>query len=84
MRYYTDELLRRAGYGTEDRDRLRALRLALEDVLRGDGDREPAGELLAAAVAEPWFPLAYLRPSCRRPTSAGTTWTTTRSRPSRP
>jgi hypothetical protein len=60
MRFYTDELLRRAGYGIEDRDRLRALRLALEDVIRGDGDRQRAGELLAAAVAEPWFPLAYL------------------------
>jgi hypothetical protein len=60
MRFYTDGLLRRAGYGIEDRDRLRALRLALEDVIRGDGDRQRAGELRAAAVAEPWFPLAYL------------------------
>ena len=67
MRYYTDELLRRAGYGPEDRDRLRTLRLAVEDLLRGHGDRERAGELLAAAVTEPWFPLAYLRPELPAP-----------------
>ena len=62
MRYYTDELLRRAGYGDPTRAQLRALRLAVEDVLRGQGDRERAADLLAAAASEPWFSLAYLAP----------------------
>lgn len=60
MRYYTDELLRRAGYGTDDRRQLHTLRLAVEDVLRGKGDRAHAAELLAAAATRPWFPMAYL------------------------
>lgn len=60
MRFYTDELLRRAGYGEEDRHRLRELRLAFEEVLRGEGDRDSAATMLAAATKEPWFELAFL------------------------
>ena len=62
MRYYTDELLRRAGYDADDRGHLRALRLAVEDVMRGKGDRDQAAEQLATAVTRPWFPMAYLSP----------------------
>lgn len=60
MRFYTDELLRRAGFGTDDRAQLRTLRLVIEDLRRGKGDRAQAANLLAAAVARPWFPMAYL------------------------
>jgi pimeloyl-ACP methyl ester carboxylesterase len=60
MRYFTDEVLRRAGYGAADRAQLRAARLAWEAVLRGNGDRERAADLLAAASTRPWFPQAYL------------------------
>jgi pimeloyl-ACP methyl ester carboxylesterase len=60
MRYYTDELLRRAGYPVEDRELLGEARAAVEEVLRGDGDRPRAERLLAAAVARPWFGLSYL------------------------
>jgi len=67
MRFYTDELLRRAGYDDEDRTRLRAARLAVEDVLRGYGDRRAAAELLATAAAQPWFPMAYLGPELPAP-----------------
>jgi pimeloyl-ACP methyl ester carboxylesterase len=42
MRFYTDELLRRAGYGNAERDHLRELRLAVEALHRGAGDRESA------------------------------------------
>lgn len=62
MRFYTDELLRRAGYDAGDRAQLRALRLAVEDVLRGTGDRAQTADLLATAVTRPWFPMAYLPP----------------------
>jgi pimeloyl-ACP methyl ester carboxylesterase len=67
MRFYTDELLRRAGYGATERAQLRALRLAVEDVLRGNGDRGRTADLLAAAAIEPWFALAYLRPEVPSP-----------------
>lgn len=62
MRFHTDELLRRSGVDTAARVQLRELRLALEDVLRGAGDRTRAGALLGAASTQPWFPLAYLPP----------------------
>ena len=81
MRFYTDELLRRAGYDDAARAQLRALRLAVEDVLRGQGDRDATAGLLAAGASEPWFPLAYLSiASCRHRTSSGTTWTMTPNR----
>ncbi|WP_148614934.1 alpha/beta hydrolase [Nocardioides rubriscoriae] len=60
MRYFTDELLRRAGYDEVARGLLRELRLAMEDVLRGRGDRDRAAALLAHAVGQPWFEHAYL------------------------
>jgi len=59
MRYYCDERLRRSGYSAADRGHLKALREAVEDVIRG-GDRERAERLLASAVDRPWFELSYL------------------------
>ena len=71
MRFYTDELLRRAGYGDSERDHLRELRLAVEALLRGGGDREATAGLLRDAVNQPWFGMAYL-PSELPP--VGDTW----------
>jgi pimeloyl-ACP methyl ester carboxylesterase len=62
MRYYTDELLRRAGYNDTDRAALQELRTAIEALYRGAGDREEAEHLLSSAVTQPWFELAYLYP----------------------
>lgn len=67
MRFYTDELLRRAGYGNAERDHLRELRLAVEALHRGAGDRESAAGLLMSAVSQPWFDLAYLDSELPRP-----------------
>jgi len=67
MRYYTDELLRRGGYDEAARARLLALRIAVEDVLRGAGDRQEAADLLARAATEPWFSMAYLPPELPSP-----------------
>ena len=67
MRYYTDELLRRAGYDGAARAQLLELRVAVEDVLRGTGDREHAAGLLATATTEPWFSMAYLPPELPSP-----------------
>ena len=71
MRYYTDELLRRADHGDSARAANRALRRAFEDLLRGGGDRREAAVLLAAARDEPWFHLAYLPDDLPGP---GDTW----------
>lgn len=60
MRFLTDEALRRAGFADADRGQAVALRLAIEDVLRGGADREAAAALLADAVHRPWFALVYL------------------------
>lgn len=72
MRYYTDELLRRAGYGEDARARLLALRVAVEDVLRGTGDRQEAAALLVEAATEPWFAMAYLPPELPPPDAGWT------------
>jgi uncharacterized protein len=60
MRFYTDELLRRAGYGATDRGQLLEARLVLEEVLRGEGDFDSANKVLKAASTRPWFEHAYL------------------------
>jgi uncharacterized protein len=60
MRYFTDEALRRAGFTEADRAQARELRSAMEDMLRGCGDRDRTGLLLRDAVQRPWFDLAYL------------------------
>jgi uncharacterized protein len=67
MRFYTDELLRRAGYSKAQRAQLRALRMAIEELLRGEGDRHEAAALLLSARDEPWFDLAYLPPELPAP-----------------
>jgi uncharacterized protein len=59
MRFFTDELLRRAGYGAEVRGRALELRLGLENMLRGGGPGVTSASL-AAAKEEPWFSLTYL------------------------
>ncbi|GIG59990.1 hypothetical protein Lfu02_43620 [Longispora fulva] len=60
MRFHTDELLRRAGHDATARAEALALRAALEDLIRGDLDRERAAALLDAHRDRPWFPLTYL------------------------
>jgi pimeloyl-ACP methyl ester carboxylesterase len=77
MRYFTDELLRRQGYSTDQRRQLADLRAAYEDHLRrqrrspseqtGAGGSEKITARLQAAAAQPWFEHAYL------PTSAAPT-----------
>lgn len=74
MRFYTDELLRRRGFGDRDRARNRGLRLRLEQYLRQPAPEESVGEVLdadlGAAAREPWFPFSFL-PSAVQPGMAG-------------
>lgn len=60
MRYYTDQLLLRAGVDEHARTLQLEARSALEDVFRGIGDRAATAGLLEAAAREPWFGSAYL------------------------
>jgi pimeloyl-ACP methyl ester carboxylesterase len=60
MRFFTDELLRRAGFDARVRDRARRLRLGLEQTFRGAVDPAVTSAALAAAKEEPWFSLTYL------------------------
>jgi pimeloyl-ACP methyl ester carboxylesterase len=39
----------------------------MEDVLRGNGDRDRTARLLAQAASEPWFSMAYLDPAMPSP-----------------
>lgn len=60
MRFFTDELLRRAGYDEEVRTHAHALRVSLEGSFRGAVDPAVTSAALIAASEEPWFELAYL------------------------
>ncbi|NES13570.1 MULTISPECIES: alpha/beta fold hydrolase [Micromonospora] len=60
MRYGTAEQLRRHGYGPADLAELARLRGVAEAYLRGAVPRAVARAELDAAVARPWFPLAFL------------------------
>ena len=71
MRFHADEMLRRHSYGRREREQAGALRLQLEQVLRGDGNRDLLQENLSAARTELWFPLTYLPPEAP---ASGVTW----------
>lgn len=60
MRYFMDESLRRAGHDEAARAAAAHVRLAVEAVLRGDGDRSELAALLDAATGEPWWSLTWL------------------------
>lgn len=60
MRYFTDEALPRAGFTDADRTQALELRSAMEDLLRGCGDRDHTEQMLRNAVQRPWFDLVHL------------------------
>jgi uncharacterized protein len=75
MRFYTDELLRRRGFGPRERDANREVRMRLEEYLQAaetdPTDRQALSDALRAASREPWFPSSYL-PST--PPPEGASW----------
>lgn len=75
MRFYTDELLRRRGFGSRERAANREVRMRLEEYLRAaetnPTDRTALSDALRAASREPWFPSSYLPPTLP---PAGTSW----------
>lgn len=76
MRFYTDELLRRRGFGSQERAANLEARMRLEEYLRGRranpaAAREALAGALDAASREPWFASSYL-PSV--PPAEGVGW----------
>ena len=60
MRFHTDELLRRRGYGDEDRAKALLLRLQLERFIRSGDGRGGLAAALGEAAGHAWFEHAFL------------------------
>lgn len=60
MMYRSENALRIKGYSEEDIAQMRATRQAIDNYMRGTGDRATAQRLTDAAKIKPWFGLLYL------------------------
>ncbi len=60
MSFAAADALRRAGFPAAVVDEMLALRAAVDEVVRGGGDRDDVVARIAAAGAEAWFDLAFL------------------------
>lgn len=60
MMFRSESALRINGYPDADVQQMRATRQAVDDYMRGTGDRAAAQRLIDAAKDKPWFDLLYL------------------------
>jgi pimeloyl-ACP methyl ester carboxylesterase len=60
MMFRSDSSLRINGYSDADVAQMRATRQAVDDYMRGTGDRAEAQRLVDAAKTKPWFDLLYM------------------------
>jgi hypothetical protein len=60
MMFRSENSLRINGYSEADIDQMRATRQAVDDYMRGTGDRAGAQRLVDAAKSKPWFDLLYM------------------------
>ena len=60
MMFRSENAMRINGYPEAEIDQMRATRKAVDDYMRGSGDRAAAQALVDAAKTEPWFDLLYL------------------------
>ena len=65
MMFYSANVLRVNGYPQEEIDRMLATRKAVDDYMRGTGDRAEAQRLVDAAKAKPWFKYLYMGETVR-------------------
>lgn len=63
MMYRSENALRIRGYSEADITQMRATRQAIDNYMRGVGDRDTAQRLTDAARTKPWFELLYLGPT---------------------
>lgn len=60
MMFLTDNAMRVFGYAQPEIDQMRKTRKAVDDYMRGTGDRATAQRMIDAAKDRPWFPLTYM------------------------
>lgn len=60
MMFRSESSLRINGYPETEIDQMRATRKAVDDYMRGIGDRAAAQTLVDSAATEPWFDLLYM------------------------
>lgn len=60
MMFRSENSMRINGYSDAEIHQMRAMRLAVDDYMRGTGDRAVAQALVDAAKDEPWFDLLYM------------------------
>jgi len=60
MMFRSENSMRINGYSDAEIDQMRAMRRAVDDYMRGTGDRAVAQALVDAAKDEPWFDLLYM------------------------
>lgn len=60
MMFLTDNAMRVFGYAQPEIDQMRETRKAVDDYMRGTGDRATAQCMIDAAKDRPWFPLTYM------------------------
>ena len=60
MMFRSENLMRVQGYSASDIEQMRAARRAVDDYMRGTGDRSAAQTLVDAIKAKPWFDELYL------------------------
>lgn len=60
MMFRSENSMRINGYSDAEIGQMRAMRLAVDDYMRGKGDRAVAQALVDAAKDEPWFDLLYM------------------------
>ena len=60
MMFLSENMLRVNGYSQADIDQALATRKAVDDYMRGHGDRATAQRMVDAAKQQPWFKLLYM------------------------
>ncbi len=60
MMFLTDNAMRVFGYSQPEIDRMRETRTAVDDYMRGTGERATAQRMIDAVKDRPWFPLTYM------------------------
>ena len=60
MMFRSENVLRIDGYSQAEIDQMRATRKAVDDYMRGTGDRAAAQKLIDAAQNKPWFDKMYM------------------------
>jgi pimeloyl-ACP methyl ester carboxylesterase len=67
MKFAVSNILRVRGFSNEDISAAMRTRTAVDDFMRGKGERSTVEKLLAGAASEPWFQYSYISPMLDNP-----------------